>query len=49
MKNILATKVTIEQKDVLTTDEYHKLQGLYLQKLGPATQIYLKDKEERSK
>lgn len=47
--NILATKVSVERRDILTTDEFKKLQGLYLQKLGSATQIYEQDKEERGR
>jgi hypothetical protein len=44
---ILATKVSIERKNTLTTDERTKLQGLYKQMLGPAIEIYRKDTVER--
>jgi hypothetical protein len=46
---ISATKVSIEKKMMLTTDEITKLQGLYTQMLGPALDIYRKDKAERGK
>ena len=44
-----ATKVSIERRDVLTKDEFHKLEGLYKQMLGPAVEIHRKDKEKRGK
>jgi len=46
---ILATKVSIERKDILTTDEFNKLQGLYTQMLGPAIEIYQQDKDQRGR
>lgn len=45
----LATKVSIERKNILTTDEVSKLQGLYHQMLGPAMEIQRRDLMERGK
>ena len=45
----LATKVSIERKNMLTLDEVTKLQGLYRQMLGPAMEIHRKDSAERGK
>ncbi|CAF3406424.1 unnamed protein product [Rotaria sp. Silwood1] len=42
-----ATRVSIERHDVLTTEEFDKLQGLYTQMFRPAMEIYRKDKDER--
>ena len=46
---ILATKVAIEKRDILTTAETRKLQELYEQKMAPAMMIYEKDREQRGK
>jgi hypothetical protein len=46
---LLATKVSIERKNYLTADESTKLKGLYRQMLGPAMEIYRKDRTERGK
>jgi Holliday junction resolvasome RuvABC ATP-dependent DNA helicase subunit len=45
----IATKVSIERKDVLNIDEITKLQGLYKQMYKPAIDIYRKDTAERGK
>jgi Holliday junction resolvasome RuvABC ATP-dependent DNA helicase subunit len=45
----VATKVSIERKDVLNIDEITKLQGLYKQMYKPAIDIYRKDTAERGK
>ncbi|CAF0900115.1 unnamed protein product [Rotaria sp. Silwood1] len=42
-----ATKVSIEKKNILTNEEITKLQGLYKQMLGPAYEIYQKDRVDR--
>jgi hypothetical protein len=42
-----ATKVSIERKDMLSSDELSKLQGFYRQMLGPAIEIHRKDLTER--
>jgi len=47
--SFLAKKVSIERRDILTNDQINKLQQMYRQKLGPATEIYRKDKEERGR
>ncbi|CAF2557981.1 unnamed protein product [Rotaria sp. Silwood2] len=42
-----ATRVSIERHDILTTEEFDKLHGLYTQMFRPAMEIYRKDKDER--
>lgn len=46
---ILATKVSIEKRDILSAAETKKLQELYVQKMGPAKVIYEEDREQRGK
>ena len=45
--SLQATKVSIEQREILTTSEYQKLHDIYNQKYILAKQIYQKDYEQR--
>lgn len=47
--SFLATKVSIERKNVLSTNEIERLEKLYQQMLGPAMDIYRRDQNERGK
>lgn len=44
-----ATKVSIERKNTLTTDEMNKLETLYKQMLSPAIDIHRRDIADRGK